>query len=350
MSDATREGTKKPTLADVAKVAGVDTSVVSRVLRNDPQLSVRPSTRDQVLAAAQELGYRPNAAAQTLRTARARAFGLLIPDFTNPIYAEIIQGAEAAAAERDCVLLTGSARNGLTPDELYTGMLAEGRVDALLVAGIHQEQTTTQREAASHGLPVLLVNRRAAGAHRYVILDDEHAAELAVRHLLELGHSRIGHVAGPDFADTAERRMRGYRRALQAAGIDYDEDLVVRADYTHGGGATAMAQLMNSPKLPTAVFVANVASAIGVLFAAQEGGVAIPDDLSVVAVHDLPLAEYLVPPLTTVRMPLNELGRRALEAVADQRPRDPIEQVITAPIELVVRRSTAPPRRFGPHA
>jgi LacI family transcriptional regulator len=168
---------------------------------------------------------------------------------------------------------------------------------------------------------------------------------MAVEHLLELGHRRIAHVGGPAGADTAHRRREGYAAALRAGGLEEDPRLIVQGDYGPGGGAQAVQRLLEGPEPPSAVFVANVTSAIGVLSALQAHGLRVPGEVSVVAVHDLPLAAHLVPPLTTVRMPLQALGARATELLLSVPADHPVEEVVRDPIELVVRRSTAPPPR-----
>ncbi|WP_422771103.1 LacI family DNA-binding transcriptional regulator [Plantactinospora sp. WMMC1484] len=329
---------RRSTLADVAALAQVDRSVVSRLINNDPALSIRESTRKRVLDAIAMLGYRPHAAARSLRTARTRTLGLLIPDFANPVYAEIIKGAEQAAAAVGSALVTGSASAGGNA-QTYLSLLGDGRVDGLLLAtGI---STAEEAELARLRLPWLLLNRSGEG-HRHVTLDDERAAAIAVEHLVALGHTRIGHLAGPRGADTARRRRAGYTRAVRRAGLAAESGLVVAADYTAEGGATAMTRLLRLPQPPTAVFVANVASAIGALHAAQEHRVRVPGDVSVIAVHDLPLAAYLAPPLTTVRMPLVRLGARAVELLLGSDPDAPITETVREPIELVLRDSTAP--------
>lgn len=327
------------TLADVAARAAVDRSVVSRVLSEDPGLSIRPETRERVIAAVAELQYRPNRIARSLRTRKADTFGLVIPDFTNPIYASIIAGAEAAASERGCVLLTGSLGQGALSIDQYLELLGRGRVDGLLLAG---DPDGVER-LEELGMPWLFVNRRAPQARRYVILDDERAAMLAVEHLHGLGHERIAHLTGPSGADTAQRREAGYRRALRDARLRVPRGYVVRGDYTSRAGAEAMRTLLERTPRPTAVFVANVAAAIGALAAARDAGVVVPDALSVVAVHDLPLVEYLAPPLTTLRMPLEKLGRTAIELLATRPVDARVEEVVEGPIELVQRASTAPP-------
>ncbi|TWD75201.1 LacI family transcriptional regulator [Kribbella amoyensis] len=331
------------TISDVAALAGVDKAIVSRVV-NQKAVSIRPETRERVLQAIQDLGYRRNMAARSLRTASTGAVGLFIPDFANPVYAEIITGAETAALARGYVLMVGSSAVAGHRTRDYLETLGEGRVDGLLLAGGPISQAE-QETLDAQGLPWLLVNRRGRATTRHVVLDDDRAAQVAVNHLVELGHQRIAHVAGPAGADTARRRREGYRKALRAAGLEPETALVAAADYTPAGGYEATSALFASGRRPTALFVANVASAIGVLTAVCERGLSVPDDVSVVAVHDLPLAEHLVPALTTVRMPLRSLGARATELLLENDPQQPVAEVVRDPIELVIRKSTAPARR-----
>jgi LacI family transcriptional regulator len=333
-------------MSDVAALARVDKAVVSRVVNDDKVLSIRPETRERVLAAIRQLGYRRNMAARSLRTARTGTLGLFIPDFANPVYAEIITGAETEALARGCVLMVGTSTVGGRETKDYLEVLGEGRVDGLLLAG-GPITPAEQETLSSLGIPWLLVNRRGSTTARHVILDDTRAALVGVQHLLELGHQRIAHIGGPAGADTARRRRAGYRKALRQYGLVPDPDLDVVADYTPDGGAEATAALLAGGARPTAIFVANVASAIGVLTALRNAGLSVPDDVSVIAVHDLPLADHLVPALTTVRMPLRRLGARAAELLLTTEPGDLISEVVRDPIELIIRRSTAPvPRRY----
>jgi len=331
----------KVTLSDVATLAGVDRSVVSRVINNDPNLNIRPETRQRVVDTIKKLDYRPNAAARSLRTARAFMFGLFIPDFANPVYAEIIKGAEIAAASLGYALMTASSAGVRLGRDHYIDLLAQGRVDGMLFAGDESGHDLERFRAL--GLPWLLVNRRIEGSRRYVILDDERGSRLAVEHLIALGHRSIAHLAGPETADTARRRRAGYASAMTSAGLPVDPRLIVHADYTPAGGEAAMATLLNQPERPTAVLAANVASAVGALHAAHALGLSVPADVSVIAIHDSPLASHLVPGLTTVRMPLSELGRRAIELLATREPGDDITETVTDPVEVIVRESTAPP-------
>jgi LacI family transcriptional regulator len=332
---------RRSTVLDVAKRAGVDRSVVSRVLSGDTRLNIRDQTRERVLAAVKELDYTPNPVARSLRMNRAEAMGLLIPDFGNPIYAAIITGAEVAAARAGRVLLTGSFAGGPALGE-YIDRLGHGRVDGLLIAGAPTAGDLIA-DLEKSDIPWLLVNRRAPNSRRHVLLDDEGAAAVAVGHLVELGHQRIAHLAGPKEADTAQRREHGYRKALEKAGLGVESGLIARGDYTAEGGGRAMERLIAGKHPPTAVFVANVAAAIGALAALRAAGVHVPGELSIVAVHDLWLAAYLEPPLTTVRMPLEQLGSRAIEVLASEPADAVVEEVLTAPLKLIARESTGPP-------
>ena len=323
-------------LRDVAAVAGVDPSVVSRVLSGDGRLSIRPETRERVLEAAARLDYRPNRAARTLKTARTMALGMVVPDLANPAFSLIALGAEerAASVGYALVVIRGSVHDRL-------GDL-EGRVDGLLVAAATSD-VDYQRERFG-GLPAVLVNRREPGEIPSAIVDDEAGSALAVGHLIELGHRRIGHVAGPQNSDTGRRRLAGYRHALAAAGLPADPMLVAESAFDEAAADEAAGRLLSLDARPTALFAANIRIAIGALSAAHRLGVRVPDELSVVGFDDVPLAGYLAPPLTTVRMPLEELGRRAVDSLLEEIGGGHAENVTVAiPPQLVLRASTAPP-------
>ncbi|MGH2698844.1 MAG: LacI family DNA-binding transcriptional regulator [Actinomycetota bacterium] len=336
---------RKPTLADVAARASVDRSVVSRVLTGDSRLNIRASTRARVLQAVADLHYRPNAIARSLRQGRTGVLGLLIPDFANPVYAEIIKGAESAAGDLGVVLLTASACDDGFGARRYAELVTQGRLDGLVLAGASETEEIAA-SLARDGVPWLMLNRRPNRTRRSIILDDERAALLAVNHLLELGHSRIAHIGGPPEADSAIRRRAGYEKALRDARVEVDASLIRAADHGEEAGAKAMKRLLGSRARPTAMFAANVAQAIGALQAARRAGVEIPGDLSIVATHDFRPAAFLDPPLTTVKMPLEQLGRRAVELLANSLPDEDIDEVVGTPMELVLRESTGPPSRL----
>lgn len=323
--------TSRVTLADVARAAGVDVSLVSRVLRGH-DVKVLDETRQRIVDQARELGYRPNAIARSLRSSKAGAFGLVIPNFSNPVYAQIIAGAESAAARNGSVMMTTSGE-GWDRAEWYAA-LDSGRVDGLLVAGGSPVELRNLR------VPYLLVNRSEPGIDRFVVLDDEKAAGEAVRHLLELGHRDLAFVGGPDDADTARRRWAGFEAAVAAQ--PGATAVQLPGDYTAAGGRAAVADAVRRGLRVTGVVAGNLPSGIGVLEGLRDVGVPVPQEASVVAIHDAEIAEYVLPRLTTVRMPLRELGARGIELLTTLAPDEPVAEVVADPIGLVLRDSTGP--------
>jgi LacI family transcriptional regulator len=322
--------TTRVTLTDVARAAEVDVSLVSRVVRGK-DVKVREETRARILEQVRVLGYRPNAIARSLKSARAGAFGLVIPNFENPVYAQIIAGAETAAARLGSVMMTTSGAGWDRAD--WYESLDGGRVDGLLIAGGSGLDLSHLR------VPFLLVNRTAPGVDRFVVLDDEGAARMAVEHLVQLGHHDLAFVGGPLDADTAGRRQAGFESAVKAAGA---RGRVLPGDYTTAGGRAAVVEVLSTGTPPTGIIAANLPSGIGVLEALRDAGVSVPGAVSVVSVHDAEIAQFIVPKLTTVRMPLHQLGARAIEQLSTLAPTDTITDVVTAPMELMVRESTGP--------
>jgi LacI family transcriptional regulator, galactose operon repressor len=308
-------------LADVAKAAGVGTSIVSRVLNSDPTVSIRPETRERILQAARELEYRPNAFARGLKLARTMTIGMVIPNLAYPVNAEIIRGAERAAAAAGYVILLADADEFLQTGEAYQRLLLEQRVDGLLIASASTEEPFL-RELVTKGLPFVLLNRRVPHIGPCVSVDDGRGVALAVEHLAALGHRRIAHIGGPRDVDTARRRLAGFRAGMRAAGLRIRTGQVAESPYEEEGGKQAMVRLLELRPRPTAVVVWSLAAAVGALAAANERGVTVPAELSIVGFHDAPIAAYLHPPLTTVRMPLGEMAERGVGVLLDliQRP------------------------------
>ena len=335
-------------LADVARAAGVGTSIASRVLNGDPTVSIRPETRKRIVAAARELDYRPNAFARGLKLARTMTLGMVIPNLPYPVNADIIRGAERQAAAAGYVMLLADAEEFLQTGEAYRRLLLERRVDGLLIASASTSESFLE-DLASRRLPFVLVNRRVPHVGPCVSVDDAAGMRLAVEHLLGLGHQRVGHIAGPQDADTARRRLAGFRAGLGGAGVALRPELIVEAPFDEEGGYRAMERLLALDAPPTAVAVWSLATAVGALAAAKRAGVRVPGDLSLVAFHDAPIAAYLDPPLTTVRMPLREMAERSVDCllrlVAGQ---EAASIVVRTPPELVERGSTAPLRSSRP--
>ncbi len=340
-----------PNLKDVARAAGVDPSTASRVLRGDPRQAVRADTRERILEAARALQYRPNALARGLRTRRTDTIGLVIPSLDNLGFSEVIHGIQSAAAEAGKLVIIVEAdalrriRHGSA--EHYARLISDGRVDGLIVAFATLDDELVA-QLADRALPLVLVNRRTVGVHGSVVVDDEVGSTQAIRHLIELGHQRIGFVGLEADTDTARRRERGYRRAMEARHRQVRSEWVVTAPPTEDGGHDAIGRLLAVPSAhrPTAVFAASLLGAMGVLAGIREAGLQVPLDMSLIAFNDHPLAAHMAPPLTTIRMPNLRMGQEAvrmlLGAVEGEAVRD--QMIPDAPM-LVVRASTGRPPR-----
>jgi LacI family transcriptional regulator len=302
---------------------------------------VRAETRERVRQAAIELGYQPNFHARRLRRSRASVLGLLVPDYQNPGFAEIIAGAEEVAGERDVVLWTSSSDG--YPRGRRAALFRSGMVDALLIAGARTGDDPG--ELIRDGPPVLLVNRRIAGLDRWIVLEDERAAGMATERLIAAGHRRIAFIGGTHDLDTAARRYAGYLAALEGAGITPDPRLRAFGEYTPDGGATALRQILDSTRLPTAVVVAHGLAGFGVWHALHERGFQVPRDMSIIGINRLPHESYRVPSMTRVELPLKALGRRAAELVLDLPPTEPIHETLVGAIALVEGDTVAPPAR-----
>ncbi len=333
-------GTGRATITDVAREAGVDRAVVSKVLSDDPGLRVRDETRERVRAAAAALDYRPNFHARGLARARAGALGLLVPA-GDPLMVPVIAGAEEAADERGLLLWTAHHDGELTERSLR--LLQSGAVDAALVAGLRAgyHADALLRDPR---VPTLLVDRRTVGSDRWIIVDDEGAARVATEHLIAQGHTRIGWAGGRAGVDTAQRRANGIRDAMAAADLWLDPSWVVAADYTPTGGARAVAEILQSEVRPTAIVAADPNEALGAWHELERHGLRVPDDISLVAIGKLPAEDYRVDPLTCVEMPLNRLGRLSVELVLDNPWDRPIREVLADGFVISDGATAAPPR------
>lgn len=333
-------------LKDVARLANVDASTVSRVLRGDTRQVVRPETRERILWAAAQLGYRPNASARSLRTRRSDTIALIVPDIDNVAFHAVIAGVETAAAEFGYLVFFVDAKAIRdNEEEIYGRLIAEGRVDGLLIAYARVTDPLALQLQRRH-VPVVFVNRRTEQAAASVIVDDAEGSARAVDYLVGLGHRRIGYVAGAAGTDTARRREEGVLRALSRHGLALDPNWVADGEYTEAGGRRATAAILSAGREgPTALYVANLLSALGTLAALRDHGLRVPDDVSVVAMDEHAIANYTQPPLTTVAMPLARMGEESVHLlhrlIHDGTPE---HVVIDEPPRLVLRASAAPPR------
>jgi DNA-binding LacI/PurR family transcriptional regulator len=329
-------------LEDVAAAAGVSKSIASRILNDAPGLAVRPNTRARVLDAARTLGYRPHAAARGLRRSETGAFALVVPDLAMPVYARIVRGAFQRALERDVVVLIAEDGDVRQTDEVVVRLVRGGRIDGVVVASARPAHPLLG-SLDRLGVPHVFVNRAVPGTGRSVTMDDERASAVALEHLVALGHRAIGHVAGPRWLDPAGRRAHAFLAV--AATLALPAAPVEEGSFSERGGAEAAHRLLVRRPEVTAIYASSLAQGAGVLHAAWRLGRAVPAELSVISYDDMPLAEHLVPPLTTIRMPLAELGAAAVDALIDQTLGGaPHDLVVPTEPEVITRASSAGPR------
>lgn len=339
------------TLSDVARRAGVSISAVSRVLSDAPGARVSAPTRERIRQAAADLSYRPNFAARALKFSRTDVIALVVPDLTNAFMTDLMLGVEDEAAERGYMVLLGRSEDLEPGGEMISRLIGEGRVDGMLVQLPDDSPPGKVTALVQGGHPLVLLNSVEAGRSGGVVLDDEAGAALATRHLVGLGHTRIAMAGGLPRAYTAQRRVSGFRAAMSDAGLPVAARAVTRLGYLPQDGRAALRRLLALPDPPTGLVVANLNAAIGVLAEARSVGLRVPEDLSVVAVHDAWSAENTWPPLTTVKMAMYQLGRAAVTGLWERLSgADASTLVVTEPApQLVVRASTSPPGQPAPN-
>jgi LacI family transcriptional regulator len=328
-------------LRDVAARAGVSFQTASKVL-NGQQGVVSAETRERILAAASELGYVPNALARGLVRRSSVTVGVLADDSSDLAIAQFVLAAQRALAGRGHAALISSV-HAEDDAELAVRKLIEHRVDGILVAAPSLEESEKLGMSLRGTLPAVSIHHVHGGGIPVVGSDHAATGSLAARHLLGMGHRRIGTVTGPRRRRVVRSRMSGFRAALQDAGHRVAARRTIEADWTHAGGYEALHRLLDAAPELTAVFVHTDVMAIGALKALQERGVRVPDDCSLVGCDDLSFAAYLIPALTTVRVPFLETGERAATLLLDRIRGQPTQRRELLPVELVVRASTAPP-------
>ncbi len=326
------------TIRDVARVAKVSVATVSRALNGHD--NVTEAVRRRVLAVAHELRYSPHHAARSLSSRRTHTIGVVLPDLHGEFFSELMRGIDQVARERGLHLLVSSYHGH--PEEQASALRAmRGRVDGLLVMSPHAGDLGFLSENLA-ALPAVLINSQPADADQIAFgIDNYGGARAMVEHLLAVGHRRIAFIAGPENNFDAHERLRGYRDALQAAGAG--EPWVVPGDFGEASGHAAGQALLAGGEWPQAVFAANDMMALGCLFAFNQAGVRVPQEIALAGFDDIPLARYVMPSLTTMRVNIAELGAHAMRVLLDLRDGEDVHDRL-APLvpQLIVRESSDP--------
>ena len=332
---------KKVGLKDIAADAGVSIATVSHALRNPGRVS--EATREKVLAAADRIGYTPNKLAASLRTARSGNIVVIIPDVTDSFNSGIIGAIERVAHRRGYSVLLGDTQGSAVREREFAAMTLSHQADGIIL--MSHRLPFADEFGGSAGLPPIVNGCEFTGDARVplVAIDDVAAARDATRHLLEGGHRRIAAITGDIQSTSSRDRLRGYRAALEEAGLAPEERLVVHGAYSLKAGEHAAGQLLLQKRRPTAVFCFSDDIALGCMYALRQNGFDVPGDISVIGFDDIPFARYCAPPLTTVAQPTEEIGKTCatllldlIEGAAPPRARHIL------PHRLVVRESTRP--------
>lgn len=337
---------RRATMADVANHAGVSRTTVSFVLNNVPDSNIPEATRQRILQAARELDYAPNVQALNLATGRTMMIALVVRQTSEQMSAdlflgEIIRGATRVIEAQDYHLLVHASEPDAT-ESTYGKLVRAHKVDGLLIASPMVDDPEVQL-LHDEGTPIVLNGATNMRDIASVDVDNTQGAYTAVRHLIELGHRRIGHISNAPFSYTSSvDRLAGYRQALSESGIPFDEQLIFAGEFTTDSGYSAMQRLLAMPDLPTAVFIGSDVVAIGALDAIHHQGLSIPQHMSVVSFDDILLSKYVRPALTTVHLPAYDIGRNAGDLILKIIRHEPLLLMrVLLPTELVIRDSTA---------
>jgi LacI family transcriptional regulator, galactose operon repressor len=332
------------TIKDIAKRAGVSTATVSNVI-NDSRF-VSPSLKQRVMVAVAELDYRPNAVAKSLRQKKSATIGLIVPDNSNPFFAEVAKGVEDAGYEAGVSVILCNSDGSFDRECRYLRLLSDKQVDGIILIA-----TTPQVDHlinfVDRGLPAVVFYRRPPGIRAdSLTVDNFGGGYLATRHLIELGHRRIACVAPASLDSPSALRVSGFRKALEEAGLEIDEALIFRGDNRFAGGREGAQRVLETSRSFTALFAGNDVMAVGAIREFQARGLCVPDDISVVGFDGISLGDYIMPALTTVVQPRFEAGQKAFELLY-QRIEDGYDghsREVELQTRLEVRESTAPPR------
>lgn len=333
------------TIKEVADHAGVSVATVSRVVNKTGYVSL--DLQERVQDAMRTLNYRPSALARSLRRQETQTIGVLVPQLDQPFFSALVFAVEKTLFSSDYRALICSAEERRDKEDAYIEMLMRQRVDGVILVPTGQS-TDNVRRLLDEGVPVVLVDRDIPNlAINRVLCDNYQGGVMAIDHLLALGHRRISVIGGPEYSEAIIDRMNGARAALASAGIALDPSLFVTGSLPQFEmGYTAGLKVLDRPDRPTAIFAFNDVMAIGVMHAAAELGLRLPDDLSVVGFDDIPIAAYSIPELTTVAQPIYAMGETAADLlIRHVRDTDALVESVKLETRLIVRKSTAPPNR-----
>lgn len=329
-------------IKEVAARAQVSTTTISHVI-NETRF-VSEATRERVFTAMRELNYAPSLVARSLKVKETNSIGMLVTTSSNPFFAEVVRGVERYCFEQGYNLMLGNTEGQAETALSYLKMMLRKRVDGLLIMCSEGQQEVFNQLDWLKSLPVVVMDWGLVSADVDLIADNSfHGGYLATRHLIELGHTAIGCITGPQSRAPANQRQAGFEKALLESGLTVNPAWIQEGDFDCASGFAAMERLLALPARPTALFVCNDMMAMGAISAVHQAGIVIPRDISIVGYDNVALAQYLSPPLTTINQPKEELGRLAVTRLLARINGEEVENhLITVDPDLVIRQSCAP--------
>ncbi len=330
----------KPTIYDIAREAGVSATTVSKVINNKGRISEK--TKNKIMQIIEEFHYQPNMLASAMKGKSTYTIALLIPDAANPIYAQYLKYIEEYGQELGFSVVMCSTGSDPEKEARHITLLKQKHVDGIIIASIFKNEPVL-KQLIEEELPIVFVNfQRPELPVGSISGDDFLGGYMATDHLLSLGHRRIGIIA-EDATISGEERIKGYKKALENAGIEVDENLIITINEPTIEGAEVHAkELLNNAQKPTAIFGCNDILAIGSMLAAKGLGIRIPDELSIIGFDNTIMCKIVEPQLSSVNIPINEMGKQAMELLAQQiNKKNKMKQRISLLPELIIRQSTA---------
>jgi LacI family repressor for deo operon, udp, cdd, tsx, nupC, and nupG len=329
-------------IKDVGRLARVSHSTVSRALHGSPEVSAETAARIRKIA--EEAGYRPSAAARSLVIGRSHTIGVVVTNIADPFVAGVVSGIEDLAEHHGYSVFLANSNAEAEREVRVVRSFEERRVDGIIVTSSRVGALYVPLMERMHVPVVLLNNQHPSEFVHSVLIDNLEASFQATLHLIRLGHRRIAYLGDRFRHQSDTERRAGYRRAMDESGIECAPELQVHGDGMPEGGAKAMAQLLALPNRPTAVFCYNDMSALGAMRQIRASGLQVPDDVSVAGFDDLYISQYLEPPLTTVRQPMRQMGRMAMETLLHIFDGPHSTHNLRVEGQLIIRQSTASPK------
>lgn len=313
------------TIKKVCELAGVSTATVSRTLKNPDMVNVK--TRERILKAIAESGYRPNVLASSVKTGRSNSLVVLVPNLSNPFFLKIIQGIEQAAQESGYSVLLGDTQGDPKREHEYAGMVLSNRADGLIHLD-HSFPFSKNDELLAEKVPMVSVCERIVSNKKYPVveLDNYSACRALTNHLTSYGHRNFGVIAGQKESQIYRDRLSGIKSVLLEEGVTLDDSLIVGGEYSMESGELGARVLLKNKNRPTAILCFNDDIAIGAIHEIKKHGLRVPDDISIVGFDNIKVSAYVDPPLTTIDQPAYEMGRKAVEVVLSKIKNKPLQR------------------------